>query len=98
MSPSVFFCGFALLSFVVYVARSKEVLSMFRFAEAPELHDETSWSAWGTRRRCPVSIASGSPISACRKTRTEALVVQPTALLQGAEAASEAAKTALKDT
>ena len=45
-----------------------------------------------------MSIASGSPISACRKTRTEALVVQPTALLQGAEAASEAAKTALKDT
>ena len=26
---------------------------MFRFPEAPVLHDETSWSAWGMRRRRP---------------------------------------------
>ena len=51
---------------------------MFRFPEAPVLHDETSWSAWGTRRRRP---ASGSPTKRRMPHRAERTsVVQPTAL------------------
>ena len=42
---------------LVYAARGKEVLSMFRFAKAVDLQDETSWSAWGTRRRRPARPA-----------------------------------------
>ena len=49
---------------------------MFRFAEAQVLHDETSWSARGTRRRRPARPSSGSQI--CRmQSAPEALVYSP---------------------
>ena len=64
---------------------------MFRFAEAQVLHDETSWSARGTRRRRPARPSSGSQI--CRmQSAPEALVVQPTDFVRRGEAASETPK------
>ena len=54
-----FFCGFALL-FSFTPRAVVRGFGMFRFAEAPVLHDETSWSAWGTRRRRPARPPSGS--------------------------------------
>ncbi len=63
---------------------------MFRFAKAVDLHDETSWSAWGTRRRRLARLSVGSQSPACRRAHLlNTAVVPPTDFVRRGEAASE---------
>ena len=50
---------------------------MFRFAEAPVLHDETSWSASGTRRRRLARPPSAPTKSACRRAHLNTVSCSP---------------------
>ena len=52
---------------------------MFRFPEAPVLHDETSWSAWGMRRRRPARPPS-APQNQRAAEHLNTAVVLPTTL------------------
>ena len=61
---------------------------MFRFAKAVDLHDEASWSAWGTRRRRLRQNASGSQLFVHALPHAEQLVVWPTNFVRPTEAAS----------
>ena len=59
---------------------------MFRFAKALDLHDETSWSAWRTRRRRSSSFASGASLSSGNALNS--VLVRPTNFVRPTEAAS----------